>query len=447
MCGKHCQCPEHGKRRVPRGHVGTGKVKRRATSWWTAWELAKQFLVPLSQVSRNEQAHNFLLEIIQEARALALAKKTTGSQAADIKTEPGGTEDTVEPEQDLSKLEEDTLSLAMPPNVREQMFDQVLDLVSGAMQANEEFGDTAALQPPQLNISTSASSSSAPSSSSADGILNIFGEGANRGDEGHEGDEGQEGDERPRKHARRAIGGEEGHEGDEGQESREGQIWAGVWGWMDPPTPLEPLVARLDSHDPRGQHALDKDGSPCSHYKRTSPLLIDGSKHQGYPNPCTNTDDFSQMQEFMDLRHMAGYLSNPVRTRFAWASSAMSPIDEDFHDVGYWWRAELPQPIPDVSAEFNFETWRSSDGQYEKAIHSSSLYSFNTTIANGLQFGPEGKKDSAESMLSRWFAETSLSPPRAMQSTATSATVACIGRCGMNLLWLDSWQVGLASAR
>ena len=143
----------------------------------------------------------------------------------------------------------------------------------------------------------------------------------------------------------------------------------------------------------KGVMAVDKQGDPCSHYRRCCRPFIDLYKSQPHKLRTMDRDKVDILKDvvlrkFFQLRpEMMFDLEPPVRKNYAWLDSAGTSMDL-IHQVGTWYyfalRAWKPEP---PLLEMDMAARRFLGEPLTELIHASNMYTFRRSVAEGLKAG------------------------------------------------------------
>jgi|GEM_PF-2827442 len=158
----------------------------------------------------------------------------------------------------------------------------------------------------------------------------------------------------------------------------------------------------LPPYDPQSEQPLDADGNPCAHYRRLTPASI--SMKRILPSPdrafsCRHAHrrGMQTLKNWVALRpELAARLGPMQKKAFLWhdATKAGAVIPR-LHDVGCWVYFPLLKEIPAYPERTKILAGRPKlqGKRFIEAVHCSSMYTFASSVINGLTPGPlPGKK-------------------------------------------------------
>ena len=144
---------------------------------------------------------------------------------------------------------------------------------------------------------------------------------------------------------------------------------------------------------------VNSEGYRCAHWERRSPPLADSlATFDGggfrYDVPRSEFR-VATLVSFFERLHCGERLTPPREEPFTWSRGANAALGDQMHSHGRWFRFAYREPHPaalpgtDTSDPF---VWRHAWYDYERCIHSTSVYNVPKVLRDGLlPGGREGK--------------------------------------------------------
>jgi len=144
---------------------------------------------------------------------------------------------------------------------------------------------------------------------------------------------------------------------------------------------------------------VNSQGRPCAHWERRSPPLADSlaTFDEGGFRYDVPRGEFrvATLVSFFERLHCGERLTPPREEPFTWSRGANAALGDQMHSHGRWFRFAYREPHPaalpgtDTSDPF---VWRHAWYDYERCIHSTSVYNVPKVLRDGLlPGGREGK--------------------------------------------------------